>query len=144
MRLYQNLKNFPQYLTLINLTMNNSFYKILKLELKLNFINWLILLGIFAIIMVWQMTYKDSSIIGGSIIPLMILFSSLITLHSYSESTSRQSMEMYHLLPTITKSKLQRRYLSLSSFLTFSVSNFKKLNKWCVRYEVFGIKSIKI
>lgn len=79
--------------------MNNAFYKILKLEFKLNYINWIIILGIFFLILVWQMAYKDSSIIGGSIIPIMILFSSLITLHSYSESITRQSMEMYHLLP---------------------------------------------
>ena len=91
--------------------MNNSFYKILKLEFKLNYINWTILLGIFFSILVWQSLNKDSSVIGGSIVPLIILFSSLITLHSYSESTTRQSMEMYHLLPVDGNTKFFSKQL---------------------------------
>ena len=117
MQQYQTPLNYHQFLTQINFTMNNSFYKILKLEFKLNFTNWMILLGIFFTIMVWQSLNKDFSVIGGSIVPLMILFSSLITLHSYSESTTRQSMEMYHLLPVNGNTKfLSKQLITLVFF----------------------------
>ena len=77
----------------------------------------MILLGIFFTIMVWQSLNKDFSVIGGSIVPLMILFSSLITLHSYSESTTRQSMEMYHLLPVNGNTKfLSKQLITLVFF----------------------------
>lgn len=85
--------------------MNHTFYKLLKFECKLNFINWTIIVSTFIIIMAGMIFNKfidDHSpkiVIGGSIIPLIILFSGLLTLHSYSESTNRQSMEMYNLLP---------------------------------------------
>lgn len=111
MQQYQTPLNYHQFLTQINFTMNNSFYKILKLEFKLNFTNWMILLGIFFSILVWPSLNKDSSVIGGSIVPTMILFSSLITLHSYSESTTRQSMEMYHLLPVSGNAKFFSKQL---------------------------------
>lgn len=85
--------------------MNHTFYKLLKFECKLNFIHWIIIVASFVVLitgMIFNEYIVDRSskiVIGGSIIPLIILFSGLLTLHSYSESTNRQSMEMYHLLP---------------------------------------------
>lgn len=85
--------------------MNNSFYKILKFEFKQNILNWAILVSIFVLLVIWYMfqNYIDGSSTSfdfrGSAVPLTIIFLGLITLHSYTESTNRQSMEMYHLLP---------------------------------------------
>ncbi len=91
--------------------MHNTFYKILKFEFKQNILSWAILVSIFVLLVIWYMfqNYIDGSStpfdFGGSAVPLTIIFSSLITLHSYTESTSRQSMEMYHLLPVSRNKK---------------------------------------
>lgn len=95
--------------------MNNSFIKILRFEFKLNFIHWAISLSTFIVLIAWMMiqNYIDGRpfVFGGSQIPLIILFSTFTTLHSYSESTSRQSMELYHLLPISRNSKFFSKQL---------------------------------
>lgn len=138
MQQYQTPLNYHQFLTQINFTMNNSFYKILKLEFKLNFTNWIILLGIFFTILVWLTLNKDSSVIGGSYVPSMILFSSLITLHSYSESTTRQSMEMYHLLPVDGNTKFFSKQLITLIFFPIILLGLYLLFAIVVYPLVFG------
>lgn len=95
--------------------MNSSFYKILKFELKLNFKIWLLLLASsFALLtFFFFMVHADhnSFVIGGSFIPTFILISCLFTLLSYPESTTKQTMAMYHLLPASGNTKFFSKQL---------------------------------
>lgn len=95
--------------------MNTNFYKLLKFEVKQNYVHWVICILSFISIATF-FTLKGYMnhipfILKGSFIPLLLLFSSLITLHSYSESTSRQSMVMYHLLPVSRNTKFFTKQL---------------------------------
>lgn len=95
--------------------MNNTFYKILKFEVKQNSINWgislLVFISITTLFTIKGYMNHKPFVIGGSFVPLLILFSSLITLYSYSESTNRQSMIMYHLLPVSCNAKFFSKQL---------------------------------
>ncbi len=101
--------------------MSNNFVKLLKFEYKLNFIHWAISLSTFIILIAWLMIQNHIDgkpfVFGGSYVPLIILFSGFVTLHSYSESTSRQSMELYHLLPVSRNSKFVSK--QLITFIAF-------------------------
>ncbi|WP_321286664.1 hypothetical protein [uncultured Sunxiuqinia sp.] len=101
--------------------MNNNFVKLLKFEYKLNFIHWAISLFTFIILIAWLMIQNHIDgkpfVFGGSYVPLIIFFSSFITLHSYSESTTRQSMELYHLLPVSRNTKFFSK--QLITFIAF-------------------------
>ena len=94
---------------------NNSFYKILKFETRQNMLNWGITISVFLSILI-VIAFKKATgdaplILKGSIIPMMILFSGIFTLYSYSESISKQSMQMYHLLPVSRKMKFFSKQL---------------------------------
>lgn len=83
--------------------MNNSFYKVLKFEMKRNFNFWLLLLLSFLAILTYIYfklhTQENTIVIGESFISIFILFCCVFTLSSYSESSNQQTMIMYHLLP---------------------------------------------
>lgn len=95
--------------------MNTNFYKLLKFEIKQNYIHWvicaLLFISITTLISVKDYINHTPFLLKGSFIPLLFLFSGLITLFSYSESTSRQSMIMYHLLPVSRNTKFFTKQL---------------------------------
>lgn len=103
--------------------MKNSFYKILKFEVKLNFKVWMLLLasslGILMFIFFRFHSQNNSYIIGGTFIPIFILIASVFTLHSYSESTTKQTMSMYHLLPVSGSTKFFSK--QLITFILFPI-----------------------
>lgn len=111
--------------------MTNTFYKTLKFEVKQNYIPWCIYLLSFIVVTTihtikgyWE---HKPFIIGGSVIPILILCSSLITLQSYSESTSRQGMIMYHLLPISRNTKFFAK-----QFITFIAAPLLMLGSYLI------------
>ena len=98
---------------------NNAFYKILKFETKQNMQNWGITISVFLSILILNViviAFKKATgdaplILIGGIFPITVLFSGIFTLYSYSESISKQSMQMYHLLPVSRKMKFFSKQL---------------------------------
>lgn len=141
--------------------MNNSFYKVLEFEMKRNFNFWLLLLLSFLAILTYFFfkfhSQESTIIIGGSFIPMFILFSCLFTLSSYSESTNRQTMIMYHLLPASGNTKFFSKQLItffvfpfvlllLYLILVFIVDSlvFKKIDRTWISSNFESIRTLKM
>lgn len=103
--------------------MKNSFYKIIKFEIKLNYRIWaLILLASFAILLFFFFKFhalNNSKLLAGSFIPVFIITSCIFTLYSYTESTSKQTMGIYHSLPVSGNIKFLSK--QLITFVVFPI-----------------------
>lgn len=101
--------------------MNPSFIKMLRFEYKSNFTLWIYSLIIaFSILAIFFYTMSNSSNIFGFKDLYLILFSMitwLFTLHSYQESTTNQSMQMYHLISVSRHVKFfSKQFITLVAF----------------------------
>lgn len=101
--------------------MNPSFIKMLRFEYKSNHTLWIYSLIIaFSILGIFFYTMSKSSNIFGFKDLYFILFSMitwLFTLHSYQESTTNQSMQMYHLISVSRHVKFfSKQFITLVAF----------------------------
>ncbi|MGE5457781.1 MAG: hypothetical protein ACM3RX_05455 [Methanococcaceae archaeon] len=101
--------------------MNASFIKMLRFEYKSNFTLWAYLLILaFSVLAIFFYAMSNSSFIFGIRSLYFILFfliTWLFTLYSYQESTSSQSMQMYHLISVSRNVKFfSKQFITLLVF----------------------------
>jgi hypothetical protein len=101
--------------------MNNSFIKILRFELRLNYMMWIYNLVIATALL--TMLYfsiqgiQQHPIVSGVLFPILILLTCIFTINSYQESTKSQTMQMYHLLPVSRNIKFfSKQFITLIAF----------------------------
>ncbi len=136
--------------------MDHSLYKILKYEFNLNTKIWLLILTVSLAILISYFikvqSDNDSIIFAGTIMPILIFLSSIFTIHAYSESTSRQTMELYHLLPVSGNVKFFSKQIitfiiypvALAGIYLIFVISFDFITSTQLTRSLFGLKSYKI
>lgn len=97
-----NRTKFQEFSTSKISTMNNVFLKILKYEFRMNYMLWIYYLIIACILLLFLAlnNFPDQkSLIHLFSWLLIFIVPMAMTIDSYSESSSKQSMVMYHLIP---------------------------------------------
>jgi len=100
--------------------MNHPFIKMLRFELKSNYMMWvfnlLVSISLILMFVLWISNNSNPQGIKDIYLILFVLVTWLFTLNSYQESTRSQTMQMYHLIPVSRNVKFWSK-----QFITFLV-----------------------
>lgn len=101
--------------------MNNAFIKIVRYELKSNYIIWIIDLLISTTLLTFIYVQMNDyfPIVSKVLFPVFAILSIIFTINAYQESTKSQSMQMYHLIPVSRNMKFLSK--QLITFATFPI-----------------------
>ena len=99
--------------------MNHPILKMLRFELKSNYMLWIFNLVISATILTFiYVEMNDHFLIVSKVLfPVFALLSGIFTINAYQESTKSQSMQMYHLIPISRNMKfLSKQLITFAAF----------------------------
>ncbi len=99
--------------------MNHSFIKMLHYEYKANYMMWLynLIICVGLITFIYFLDTSKGSFLQALAFPIFFLLTWVFTINSYQESTKKQSMQMYHLIPVSKNIKfLSKQLITLLAF----------------------------
>jgi len=101
--------------------MNHPFVKMLRFELKSNYITWLfnMVIGIGILTTMYFQGDMHNSIrdIFMFIYPMFLILTWIFTINSYQESIKNQPMQMYHLIPVPRNTKFfSKQFITLIAY----------------------------
>lgn len=98
--------------------MNHPFLKMLKFELKSNYMLWIFYIVLFVALFTF-LSYHSGiyPFFDEKYLPIIALFTFIFTINSYQESVRQQTMQMYHLIPVSRNIKFfSKQFITLIAF----------------------------